>query len=275
VDLIRDGKDLYLVKHTIAGNEVPNMGVFLIRNSQWSRQLLRQMWDQDRYIHHKWWENGALLELLGYHHLIDPQREPALNPRLLTRIEWIDPAWNCVPDVADSVERLIVHYAGHSNLQRLLGLGFEVRRALALAEGTLTPPEIHFTLASPFLDSSLPAGEWHTAEPMRWTAELSASLPVRLFREQDAVEIEISTCDPRRTAIDIALDERQLGTAIFDAPGVKRLRFDLGRFTPGQHRLVFTVPELWRPRELLASEDTRLLGIGVGEIRLYSERPLD
>jgi hypothetical protein len=76
VDLIRDGKDLYLVKHTIGGNEVPNMGVFLIRNSQWSRQLLRQMWDQDRYIHHKWWENGRCSRFLDITTLSIPNGSP-------------------------------------------------------------------------------------------------------------------------------------------------------------------------------------------------------
>ncbi len=63
---IESAKDLYLVKHFIKGREVPNTGSFLIRNSEWSRKFLADVWDKKEHIYNKWWENAAVNELLGF-----------------------------------------------------------------------------------------------------------------------------------------------------------------------------------------------------------------
>lgn len=60
------GKDFYLVKHFIKDREVPNTGSFLIRNSEWSKRFLTDVWNKKKHIYNKWWENAAVNELLGF-----------------------------------------------------------------------------------------------------------------------------------------------------------------------------------------------------------------
>jgi len=63
---IEPENDLYLVKHQINESKIPNTGVFLLRNSDWSKEFLKEVWDKKEYIHHNWWENAAINELLGF-----------------------------------------------------------------------------------------------------------------------------------------------------------------------------------------------------------------
>jgi hypothetical protein len=65
-DEMEPGKYLYLVKFNLSGKEVPNSGVFLIRNSEWSKNFLDDVWGMRRYIYHEYWENAAVIDILGY-----------------------------------------------------------------------------------------------------------------------------------------------------------------------------------------------------------------
>jgi hypothetical protein len=59
-------KNLQLVAHKYGGQTVPNAGVMVLHNSDWTMSFLNQIYDQHDLIDHKWWENAALLRLLGY-----------------------------------------------------------------------------------------------------------------------------------------------------------------------------------------------------------------
>jgi len=41
-----------------------NAGVFLIKNSEFSMKFLQEIWDKEEYIHHRWWENMAIIDLM-------------------------------------------------------------------------------------------------------------------------------------------------------------------------------------------------------------------
>ena len=118
--LLRDGRDLYLCKH-IRNGQMTNTGVFLIRKSEWSEGLLRRL--RESYLEQGWNDGAALLDLLGYYHLLHAGREPGLDHTLLARIRWLDLEWNGVPGAAESPNPVVVHYAGHDLLQRLAGRG--------------------------------------------------------------------------------------------------------------------------------------------------------
>ena len=60
------GKDFYLVKHNLNGKELPNTGFFLIRNSDWSKNFIKRIWGEKKFIYHHWWENAAVNYLLGF-----------------------------------------------------------------------------------------------------------------------------------------------------------------------------------------------------------------
>jgi len=96
-ELVRPGKDLYLVEHLYAENETwrsANSGVFLVRSTDWARDFLDRVWASEQFIDHAWWENAAVLDLLGYElppDLTPPRKAPGapLPPEVqLIGLEW-------------------------------------------------------------------------------------------------------------------------------------------------------------------------------------------
>ena len=71
-------RSLALVRH--GEQQVPNTGVMLLRADDRARELLDRTWHAKRFVHHPWWENAALLHVLGY------DLPDALDPRLRARL---------------------------------------------------------------------------------------------------------------------------------------------------------------------------------------------
>lgn len=131
-EVVKDGKDFYLVSHQIQKArpspgivvyaERPNTGVFLIRRSEWSLKFLNSIWQMTKYISHPWWENAAVLDLLGYRfELTGNMADNKLEQQILEKVDWLPLEWNSLPclgrmnEVAYSgevFEPIIVHYAG-------------------------------------------------------------------------------------------------------------------------------------------------------------------
>jgi hypothetical protein len=64
-----------------ANHNGPNAGLFFVRNSPWSLQFLHEVYRQEQFLDHPWWENAAILELLERadirsHVQICPRQEP-------------------------------------------------------------------------------------------------------------------------------------------------------------------------------------------------------
>lgn len=134
LDAIDPGKDLHLVEHTIVPNHssnIPNSGVMLVKNSQWSRDLFDRIWRMDKYIDHPWWENAALIEIMGYRNLIaeveqitghpakvaDDRFSP--DPDVMAHISFLSEDWNFRPNVSrPSPHPIVTHFAGYSNSRR-------------------------------------------------------------------------------------------------------------------------------------------------------------
>jgi hypothetical protein len=109
-------RPLALVAHRYNGQTVPNMGVFAVLSTRLTRRLMRDLWSMTQYVDHKWWENAALLDLLGYDVSTEPivQREPT---HLNRRVAWLDVAWNSI-DLHASPAPIVKHYPGLSNDER-------------------------------------------------------------------------------------------------------------------------------------------------------------
>lgn len=107
--LLRPGRFLYVVEHHLGRARVPNAGVMLLRGGATSRRLLERIWDQREFIHDPWWDNGALLRLLGY------RRAPVLRPVVPTfwraGTAFIDGAWNSIP-LDPAPHPYVVHVPG-------------------------------------------------------------------------------------------------------------------------------------------------------------------
>lgn len=80
-----------LVRHHTPDGEVPNAGVWYVRETL--RPTLLRLWRMDRYLDHPWWEQAALLDLLGYRHGSRPVElgEPT---DLYRRTHWLGLEWN-------------------------------------------------------------------------------------------------------------------------------------------------------------------------------------
>jgi hypothetical protein len=69
---------LALVRH--GEQKIPNTGVMLLHGDDRARELLDRTWAATRFVEHPWWENAALLDVLGY------QLPDALDPGLRSRL---------------------------------------------------------------------------------------------------------------------------------------------------------------------------------------------
>ncbi len=112
-----------LVAHEYDGQQIPNCGVMVVRRSRRSRRLLEEMWEQTDLLEHKWWENAALLRLLGYE--LEPAVRLVAPSRISRRVQFIDPGWNSVL-VDPAPHPRINHYPGRSQEYRLQHLRADV-----------------------------------------------------------------------------------------------------------------------------------------------------
>lgn len=98
--------------------EVENAGVILARRSPELLEFLRAVWRRTEYTDHNWWENAAILDLLG-RELVPPyaHRNDTSYRRLVSTLG-VD--WNTVPGYADSPTAALHHHAraDHDDFER-------------------------------------------------------------------------------------------------------------------------------------------------------------
>ena len=111
---LRPGRDLYLVEHNVPelGQTTANAGVGMIRAGRWADRFLAEVWAQTDLVDHQWWENAAILRLLGYR-LDHPARRHHSTP-WLSHVRFIDLAWNSMPHWPGCAcpNPRILHYGG-------------------------------------------------------------------------------------------------------------------------------------------------------------------
>jgi hypothetical protein len=78
-----------LVCHHTDDGEVPNCGVWLVRKPM--RTTLQTIWGMTEHLHHPWWEQAALVDLLGYRGRPLTVTEPTA---LLGRTFFLGNGWN-------------------------------------------------------------------------------------------------------------------------------------------------------------------------------------
>ena len=109
---VGDDADAWFARHPQAHDEdaaVLNAGVFLVRSSPFAEDLLQAMWDAEQFVDHNWWENAALLDLLGYS--LDAPYAKVRDSDWESRIGLLDLAWNSVPGYCESPRPAVNHHA--------------------------------------------------------------------------------------------------------------------------------------------------------------------
>lgn len=96
------------------GDEMPNSGVWLLRGQR-GRDFLDAVWERDEFVDHQWWENAAVITLLGYG--LGPCRH--VEDTVWTEgTRWVDDEWNSHTMFTGLAPARIRHYAGVGNVTR-------------------------------------------------------------------------------------------------------------------------------------------------------------
>ncbi len=110
----------------VVAEDVPpspiNTGVFLVRNCPAVHELLRQAYARVRYIHHPWWEQAALAEVLR-------ASAPAVRTRVVSRQAFNAYAHEHRPG------DFILHFAGAAHAVKVAGLRAAAAQCRAAARG--------------------------------------------------------------------------------------------------------------------------------------------
>lgn len=120
VDLDRDvmaeidpsGPPIWMAMHGQGGNAdhaVENAGVMLVRACAEAVGFLAEVWRQEQFIDHNWWENAAILHLLG--RALEPPYLQTSSPEARSLIGRLPLAWNAVPGMLDVDDSALHHHA--------------------------------------------------------------------------------------------------------------------------------------------------------------------
>lgn len=90
-DEVDEGAWQAITCHHTREGEIPSVGVWLVRQPM--RTSLEKAWQLTRYLHHRWWEQAAFLQLLGYR--ADPPPCQLVEPtELYLNTCWVGEEWN-------------------------------------------------------------------------------------------------------------------------------------------------------------------------------------
>lgn len=106
------GADIWFARHAQERNPdhtAINAGVFLTRSSAFADALLSAAWHAEQFVEHNWWEQAALLDILGYslHPPFDQHTVTVWNER----VGEMDLSWNSVPGYCESPTPALHHHA--------------------------------------------------------------------------------------------------------------------------------------------------------------------
>lgn len=79
-----------MVRHRTGDGDVPNTGVWLCRKPM--LPVIEAAWNNTKWLMHGWWEQAALLDLMGYH--VEAPCHQVTNTELYQKTYFLDPSWN-------------------------------------------------------------------------------------------------------------------------------------------------------------------------------------
>lgn len=112
-----DGCWQALVEHHTGDGKVPNCGVWLVRRPM--IPIFDLLWQRRQYLHHGWWEQAALMSMMGYR--VEHPAGPAEPTELFGRTHFLDPGWNRhIWDIQDTGRVRIQHATMHPDRQAVM-----------------------------------------------------------------------------------------------------------------------------------------------------------
>jgi hypothetical protein len=108
---LRPNAFMHLVEHRTDVGRVPNSGVVALRGGKRSARFLETVWNQTQFIHDKWWENAAIIRLLGYRNIPTRGLQPVVPSPWRIGCSFIDGRWNSIAE-SPAPDPYIVHFPG-------------------------------------------------------------------------------------------------------------------------------------------------------------------
>ena len=108
----------------------PNVGVLLVRNTEWSLNFFKNVWNKRKYLKHFWPDNAAFMDELGFKAEISKISNNIVNKDTLKKTFFLPGIWNSMPKKnyknpeKDEVSNfyfdpIIIHLAGIRKRDRL------------------------------------------------------------------------------------------------------------------------------------------------------------
>jgi len=125
---LTDNKDLYLCRqypNKYHSTSYFNSGVMVWRKCAWSIDFLDEIWRQTEFINHHWWEQAAMLKLLGFQSALG-QGTDRLDSDAMEHVKELSQDWNSIPILTVAANPIIRHFAMCSNRVRLEAIKREI-----------------------------------------------------------------------------------------------------------------------------------------------------
>jgi hypothetical protein len=119
-------KDFFVFWQDRFSDPYANLGVIVVRNTEWSRQFLQQIWDAKLDPEHGWWDQAAFQHLIGMRRCLERGEVDAPDENLLAHIGALDERWNVILSYSDIDNARIRHYAGMALSTKLAMIRFDL-----------------------------------------------------------------------------------------------------------------------------------------------------
>ena len=108
----------------------PNVGVLLVRNTKWSLNFFKNVWNKKKYLKHFWPDNAAFMDEIGLKAEISNISDNSMSKDVIQNVSFLSGLWNSMPKrnfrnpENDEVSNfyfdpVIIHLAGIRKSERL------------------------------------------------------------------------------------------------------------------------------------------------------------
>ncbi len=120
-------------KNTILTTKRINCGVMIFKVSDFCLEFLENVWNKKEYINHFWYEQAAMMDLVGLKADITGNlNDNKGNDFYLNKIKFLSKEWNSIPSFgeisSESIRPSIIHLAGIENEERIKLLNDYIKR---------------------------------------------------------------------------------------------------------------------------------------------------
>ncbi len=120
-------------KNTILTTNRINCGVMIFKVSNFCLEFLEKVWSKKEYINHFWYEQAAIMDLVGLKADITGNlNDNKGNDFYLNKIKFLSKEWNSIPSFgaisSESIRPSIIHLAGIENDERIKLLKDYIKR---------------------------------------------------------------------------------------------------------------------------------------------------